>query len=218
MKSIRSVCICCLALLIVPLNLPAASQDDEDIKAFEKMFPPDKLSEEDFWRADRMLISATKYLMDISDAPAIATVITADEIRNSGVRTLLDVIERIPGITINRNHYSIYSVGMRGIKAVRQNKIKFMVDGHTLNMLTVGEPFWSFEDLAVEQVERVEVIRGPGSALYGSNAFSGIINVVTKLGNDINGTQVSLGAAVTASGERMSYMENDTEMLMCWHH
>jgi iron complex outermembrane receptor protein len=136
---------------------------------------------------------ATRNPMPVRKAPAIATVISADEIRLMGAMTLLDVLERVPGIGVNRNYYSVYTIEIRGLKAIRQNKIKFMVDGHSINMPTTGEPFWSFEDIAVEQVERLEIIRGPGSALYGANAFSGIINVVTKSGRGINGTRISVG-------------------------
>jgi outer membrane receptor protein involved in Fe transport len=143
---------------------------------------------------------ATRSPLPVQKAPAIATVVTAKDIRVMGARTLLDVLERIPGIGVTRNHYSVYSIEIRGVKAIRQNKIKFMVDGHTVNMPTVGEPFWVFEDIALEQVERVEVIRGPGSALYGANAFTGIINIVTMKGNDINGTQVSVGGGSFDTG------------------
>ena len=167
-----------------------AAPEEQEVKAFEEVFGTGP-QEEDVYRTDRSLVSATKHLMDVSQAPAIATVITANEIRQMGARTLLDVLERIPGIGVTRNHYSVYSIEIRGIKAIRQNKIKFMVDGHAINIPTVGEPFWTFEDIAPEQVERIEIIRGPGSALYGANAMTGIINVVTMMGNEINGTQVS---------------------------
>jgi len=143
---------------------------------------------------------ATRSPLPVQKAPAIATVVTANDIRIMGARTLVDVLERIPGIGVTRNHYSVYAIDIRGLKAIRQNKVRFMVDGHTINMPTVGESFWAFEDLSVEQVERVEVIRGPGSALYGTNAFSGIINVVTKPGIAINGTQVSAGGGSFETG------------------
>lgn len=186
-------------VLLVPVATLAADQQEQEVQAFKEAFGSGP-QEEDFYRTDRLLVSATKHLMDVSQAPAIATVVTANDIRLMGARTLLDVLERIPGINVTRNHYSVYSIEIRGIKAVRQNKIKFMVDGHTVNMPTVGEPFWTIEDIAPEQVERIEIIRGPGSALYGANAFTGIINVVTMRGNDINGTQVSAGGGSFDSG------------------
>jgi outer membrane receptor protein involved in Fe transport len=143
---------------------------------------------------------ATKSLMPVRKAPATATVISAEDIRIMGARNLLEVLERIPGIGVTRNHYSVYAIEIRGLKAIRQSKIKFMLDGHTLTMPTVGESFWKFEDIALEQVERVEVIRGPGSALYGANAFIGIINVVTRKGKNIDGTQVSAGGGSFGTG------------------
>ena len=136
---------------------------------------------------------ATRSLLSVRKAPAIATVITADQIKTSGARNLLDVLARVPGVGVSRTFFSVYEIEIRGIKSTRNEKIKFMVDGHSMNQPLWGGSSWAYENISLEQVERVEIIRGPGSALYGTSAFSGIINVVTKQGEDIDGTIVSSG-------------------------
>jgi len=138
--------------------------------------------------------TATRRPTPIRKAPAIATVITAKEIRNMGARNLIDVLERIPGFGITRTNYSVYSIEIRGLKSTRNSKVKLMVDGHTLYLPSIGDPAWGFEAISLDNVERIEVIRGPGSALYGANAFTGIINVVTKSGSDLDGSAITLGA------------------------
>ncbi len=140
------------------------------------------------------LIIATRRATSVRKAPATATVITAKEIRNMGARNLIDVLERIPGFGITRTNYSVYEIEIRGLKATRNSKIRLMVDGHTLYFPSTGDAAWGFESISLDNVKRVEVIRGPGSALYGANAFTGVINVVTKSGSDLDGTVLTAGA------------------------
>ncbi|MFC1510175.1 TonB-dependent receptor plug domain-containing protein [Candidatus Omnitrophota bacterium] len=140
---------------------------------------------------DAQISVATRYLMPLKKAPAIATVITDVEIRNMGARNIMDVLERIPGLGITRSYFSLWEIEIRGLKTSRSEKIKLMVDGHSMNYPVWGGAAWAYDNISLDQVKRIEVIRGPGSALYGSNAFSGIINVVTKNGEDIDGTTLS---------------------------
>ena len=149
--------------------------------------------EEDYFRTDRILLAATKSKMHVRDAPAIATVITYEEIKNMGARNLLDVLKHVPGFGVTRSYFSLYEVEVRGMKTPRNEKIKLMLDGHSLNYPVWGGAAWAYETLALDQVERIEIIRGPGSALYGANAFSAVINVVTKMGHELNGTEAAIG-------------------------
>jgi iron complex outermembrane receptor protein len=203
MQSKRSISIAVLlliSLIISPVKTNAKTeQDSSDVEAFQEMFGQ-KEEEENVYRAERLLVSATKHIIDVAQAPAIASVVTAEEMRLMGARNLLDVLATIPGIGITRGHYSVYQVEIRGLKTTRQNKIKLMIDGHSIVSPTTGDSWWQLEDIALEQVERVEIIRGPGSALYGANAFSGIINVVTKMGNELNATQISAGGGSFDNG------------------
>lgn len=140
------------------------------------------------------LVIATKHATPVSKAPAIATVITAKEIRNMGARNILDILRKVPGIGISIHDFSAYhAVEIRGIRTTMSEKVLFMIDGHTINDALHGTAILTFLYLSVDAIKRVEIIRGPGSALYGANAFTGVINVVTKKPEDVNGLQVTAG-------------------------
>jgi iron complex outermembrane receptor protein len=164
----------------------------EEVKAFEKMFGKGP-QEEDVYRTDRLLLTATRHMIPVKQAPAIATVVSSEEIRRMGARNLLDVLERIPGFGVTRGYFSLYEVEIRGLKTDRSEKVRLMVDGHTLNYPVWGGAAWAYDTISLDHVERIEIIRGPGSALYGANAFSGTINVITQTGNDLGGTIASAG-------------------------
>lgn len=185
----------CAILIVVALSLVTQAiqaQDNAIGNEFETLFGTG-VQEEDFYRTDRELLSATKHLMQVKDAPAIASVVTAEDIRLMGARNLIDVLQRIPGINAGQNFYSLYEIELRGLVNARNSKVKLLIDGHEISGALFGDAAWIYETLSLDNVERVEVIRGPGSALYGSNAFSGIINVVTKTGWETNGTIAYVG-------------------------
>ena len=147
-----------------------------------------------FFDTEELMI-ATRHETSVRKAPAIATVITAKEIRNMGARDLLDILRRVPGLGISIHDMSVYkAVEIRGIRTTMSEKVLFMVDGHSVNNAINGNFINTFLYLSADAIKRVEVIRGPGSALYGANAFLGVINVVTKKAEDINGLQVTAGA------------------------
>ncbi|NDY41931.1 TonB-dependent receptor [Dissulfurirhabdus thermomarina] len=133
-----------------------------------------------FYRPEDLIITATRTLKRVEDAPAMATVVTADEIQRMGARTLADVVERVPGFGVSITNIGNRVFEVRGIKSYHGEKILLMVDGHRVNDGWHGGAAWTFNRMPVDNVERIEFIRGPGSALYGENAFAGVINVITK--------------------------------------
>jgi outer membrane cobalamin receptor len=140
------------------------------------------------------LVIATRHETPVRKAPAIATVITAKEIRNMGARNLLDILRKVPGVGISIHDLSVYhAIEIRGVRTTWSEKVLFMIDGHRLNTEFEGSSITTFLYMSADAIKRVEVIRGPGSALYGANAFVGVINVVTKKPEDINGLQVTAG-------------------------
>ncbi len=168
---------------------------DEEISAFEQMFGQGP-QEEDVYRADRLLVSATKRVVPLRKAPAIATVITDDEIRDMGARNLMDVLKTIPGLGISINEQGVRMFEVRGITTTLSEKILLMMDGHPLNTAYVGSALsYVYDDLTVENIAQVEVVRGPGSALYGANAFTAVINIITKKPSSMAG-----GGEVKVSG------------------
>ncbi len=149
--------------------------------------------EVDYYRADRLLLTATKRMMSLREAPAIATVITADEIAAMGARNLMDVLQTVPGIGVSRNEQGFFMFDVRGISTVKSEKILLMIDGHSLNKNYASSGLVNFGDyLSVDNIRQIEIVRGPGSALYGDNAFVAVINVITKEAYDLEGVEVKL--------------------------
>jgi outer membrane receptor for ferrienterochelin and colicins len=141
--------------------------------------------------------SASKHLQAACDAPSSVTVVTADEIQKYGYRTLADILKTVPGFFVmNDRNYS--SVGVRGLARPGDynTRILLLVDGHRLNDNVYDEAMVGTEfPINIDLIQRVEVIRGPVSSLYGSNALFGVINIITKRGRDINGLELSAEAA-----------------------
>ncbi len=148
--------------------------------------------------------SASKHLQAAGDAPSSVTVVTADEIQKYGYRTLADILKTVPGFFVtNDRNYS--SLGVRGFARPGDynTRILLLVDGHRLNDNVYDEAMVGTEfPINIDLIQRVEVIRGPVSSLYGSNALFALINIITKRGRDINGLELSAEAASfnTSSG------------------
>ncbi len=146
--------------------------------------------------AGDIIYSATKTPKRLVQAPAIATVITAEEIRNMGATTLGDVLKRIPGVvmlTAKDAAVGYDSIETRGVGTFSGEKILIMIDGHRVNNLISGGATWLFHLMFVENIKRVEFIRGPGSALHGTSAFMASINIVTKDTTDLDGVVAMAG-------------------------
>ena len=151
------------------------------------------------------LVTATKRPTSLRKAPAIATIITADEIRNMGARSLLDVLKMVPGFGISINEFGTMMVEVRGIRTQASEKILVMIDGHSQNRNMNGSAllYNVAGMLPMEYIRQVEVVRGPGSALYGNSAFVATINIITRNAEEINGLEVKAGG-----GSFNSFKEN----------
>lgn len=146
------------------------------------------------------LVTATKRPTSLRKAPAIATVISADEIRNMGARNLLDVLKVVSGIGLSTTEYGGNMIEVRGIRTSLNEKILFMIDGHSLNKNFTGSSLYNLADmLPMESIRQVEVIRGPGSALYGNSAFVATINIITRSAEEIDGLEIKSGGGTSDS-------------------
>jgi outer membrane receptor for ferrienterochelin and colicins len=135
-----------------------------------------------------MVVSATLREQSTLDAPASIQVVTAADIRARGYRTIKAVMNDVPGFNdVADTNEEI--VAVRGIFASTTNKILFLVNGHRMNDLMLGR-YNTDQFLGLEAVERIEFIRGPGSALYGSSALAGVVNIITRKGGDLGGAQL----------------------------
>ncbi|MDH4099304.1 MAG: TonB-dependent receptor [Nitrospirota bacterium] len=143
-----------------------------------------------YFSKDEIIATATKQAMPLSKVPAVATVITAEQIRNMGARTLFETLKIVPGLGIFQDYSHDRGIEIRGVKTLNSEKVLVLLDGMRLNQFVFGGAFPIYSDLPLDNVKRIEVIRGPVSALYGANAFTGVINVITKEGGEINGVDM----------------------------
>ena len=141
---------------------------------------------------DETISLATGYKQNISDAPAIATVVTEDEIRSSGATTIDEVLARITGVHVSKNPVYDNIYVFRSIYNELNPHVLFMVDGvATGDAVQGGRPIaWNYP---VNNIHRIEVIRGPSSALYGADAFAGTVNIITKTASNIPPKGVEMG-------------------------
>lgn len=139
-----------------------------------------------------VVYSASKFEQKATEAPSSTTVITSDEIKRYGYRTLADVLESVQGfyVSYDRNYAFL---GTRGLNLGDFNsRILLLVNGHRVNNdLNDGAFIDTAFILDVDLIDRVEIIRGPGSVLYGNNAFFGVVNVITRQGKQVNGVETS---------------------------
>lgn len=138
------------------------------------------------------VVTASRFEQKAAEAPSSVTVITSEEIKRYGYRTLADILASVPGfyISYDRNYAFL---GASGINLGDFNsRILLLVNGHRINSeLNDSAYIDTTFILDVDLIDRVEIIRGPGSVLYGNNAFFGVINVITREGNQINGVEAS---------------------------
>lgn len=142
---------------------------------------------------DKSTVSiATGAPQPLRRAPAVASVVTAEEIRAMGATDLDQVLETVPGIHVSRAgpyYFSTYSI--RGINGNPTNpQVLMLQNGISVNMVYRGDKGEAWGGLPLENIARIEIIRGPGSALYGADAFSGVINIITKTAADTPGTEL----------------------------
>jgi outer membrane receptor for ferrienterochelin and colicins len=151
---------------------------------------------------------AVKYDQKVTEAPASITIITADQIKKYGYRNFTQILDSVPGFfTTNDRNYDY--VGIRGFNRPGDynSRVLLLIDNHRLNDAVYDQaPIGNDGPIDVDLIDRVEIIRGPSSSLYGTNAFFGVINVITKRGKDLKGLEVSGEAGTFDSYKsRMSY-------------
>lgn len=163
---------------------------------------------------------AVKYDQKTTEAPASITIITADQIKKYGYRNFTQILDSVPGFfTTNDRNYDY--VGIRGFNRPGDynSRVLLLIDNHRLNDAVYDQaPIGNDGLIDVDLIDRVEIIRGPSSSLYGTNAFFGVINVITKRGKDLKGLELSGEAGTFDSYKgRMSYgnkLNNGLEFLL----
>jgi outer membrane cobalamin receptor len=154
------------------------------------------LQDEASWLKDETyVISASRVKENIKKTSASVTIIDEETINKMGANTLLDVLRVVPGMGVSQSNIYVDKIAVRGIQTWFSEKVLVLLDGHSLNSdLLNGGATGTFASLPLENIKRVEIIRGPASALYGENAFTALISIITKDAKDVNGVQISAKA------------------------
>jgi len=178
------------------------------------------------------ITSVSKKPESLSDAAASVFVITSDEIRRTGVATLPEALRLAPNLHVaqaSANGYTVTARGLSSTGSVTPNKLLVLIDGRSVYSPLFSGVFWDAQDVMMENIDRIEVISGPGSTLWGINAVNGVINIITKsaketqgvlasarIGNTGNDNGVRYGGALGENGHYRVYAKSsnreDTEL------
>ncbi len=144
--------------------------------------------------------SVSRKSQSILAAPAAVYSITQEDIRRSGARTIPDILRMAPGLQVYKLNNHTWSVSARGNSSIFSNKILILIDGRSIYSPFIGGVHWETQDMLLEDIERIEVIRGPGAAMWGANSVNGVINIITRSARVTQGTYAELGAGDLEKG------------------
>ncbi|MBU1233158.1 MAG: TonB-dependent receptor [Proteobacteria bacterium] len=150
---------------------------------------------------DLEVISVAKVPEKVTDTPAAIYIITQEDLRRNGVQSIPEALRMVPGLHVYQIDANKWAVSARGYASRFANKMLVMIDGRTVYSTLFSGVFWDVQDVMLEDIDRIEVVRGPGGTLWGANAVNGVINIISKDSADTQGGLVSVQAETSASGE-----------------
>ncbi len=139
------------------------------------------------------ITSVSKKPQNLANSAAAVFVITRDDIRRSGVTSIPEALRMAPGLQVARVDANKWAITSRGFSGTFANKLLVMIDGRSVYSPTFSGVYWDMQDTMLEDIDRIEVIRGPGATIWGANAVNGVINIITKKAGDTQGGLVALG-------------------------
>lgn len=174
------------------------------------------LSEDDFLGELPAVVSATRMRQSLADTPASMTIIDQEMIRDSGAWDVADLFRLVPGMyvayNVDKEVVPGHVVSYHGMTDPYAKRMQILIDGRSVYTPLFGGPIWSNIPLALDDIERVEVVRGPNAASYGANSFLGVINIITRHPAEVQGKLVSLSAGKVGSDATLRYGGRTTDM------
>lgn len=143
------------------------------------------------------VVSASKRPQGLADVAASVFVITGEDIRRSGVRSIPEALRLAPGVQVAQQDGGTWYVGIRGFASRFSNKLLVLVDGRSVYTPLFSGVYWDAIDVPLADIDRIEVVRGPGGAVWGANAVNGVINIVTRSAAETQGGLVTVGSGTT---------------------
>lgn len=199
--AIATICFLLSYFIIAASDCLAAykhEQSDREQSQEEEPFDFTSLSLEELKQV--MIISILKKPQKLSEAASAISVITQDDIRRSGATTIPELLRGLPGMQVAQINSSTWAVSARGFNHRFANKLLVLMDGRCLYTPSFSGVYWNVQDTLFEDIDRIEVIRGPGATLWGANAVNGVINIITKKAKDTQGGLHIVGGGVEEMG------------------
>ncbi len=201
-----SVCAMVAVLIISGLSGPCRAQSHANADGLEYL---KNLSIEELLQTE--VTSVSKKAEQLFDTAAAVFVITQEDIKRTGARNIPEALRMVPGIQVAHINGSTWAITSRGFNEWFSNKLLVLIDGRSVYTPLFSGVYWDVQDTVLEDVERIEVIRGPGATLWGANAVNGVINIITKHTEDTQGGLLVGGfgtvekpLAVARYGDRVS--------------
>jgi len=138
--------------------------------------------------------SVSKTSEKLIDAPAAIFVLSNEDILRSGATSIPEALRLVPGVQVARDNAGIWAVSVRGFNGSLDDKLLVLIDGRPVYDPLFAGVYWDIQDMVLEDIDRIEVIRGPGASLWGANAVNGVINIITKKAKDTQGNLASVTA------------------------
>jgi iron complex outermembrane recepter protein len=179
---------CALVLLFCALTAAHAQNAEPDLTT---------LQIEDLMNVD--VTSASRKEQKLSEVPAAVFVITKEDIQRSGATNIPDLLRMVPGLEVAQINPSTWAISARGFNGQYSNQLLVLIDGRTVYSPIFSGVYWDAQDVALDLIERIEIVRGPGAAIWGANAVNGVINIISKNAKD---TQSGMA---TASGGTLEH-------------
>ncbi len=148
--------------------------------------------------------SASKKEQKLSHVAAAIFVITQDDIQHSGATNIPDVLRMAPGVDVAQIDANHWAISIRGSNATYANKVLVLIDGRSVYSDSFSGVFWDQQDVPLEDIDRVEVIRGPGGTIWGANAVNGVINIITKDSRETHGGLISAGGGTATPADTLA--------------
>jgi iron complex outermembrane receptor protein len=181
-----------------PAELPGLDSAEQDVLDMDL----EQLSRADVVvpAMDTVVSTVSRQESTIGRSPAAVFVITPEMIRRSGATNIPDLLRMVPGVEVARIDANKWAITIRGFNSRFANKLLVQIDGRTVYAQSFSGVFWDMQDVVLQDIERIEVIRGPGATVWGANAVNGVINIITKQAKDTQGPLVSGGAGTEERG------------------
>jgi iron complex outermembrane recepter protein len=172
--------------LAVCLTAPTPAQTSRSVPDVTAMSMEDLMN--------LQVTSVSKRMQKVADAAAAIFVITQEDIRRLGATSIPEALRLVPGLEVARIDQNKWAIGSRGFNGRFDNKLLVLIDGRSVYTPLFSGVYWNVQDVMLEDVDRIEVIRGPGATLWGANAVDGVINVITKKAKATQSAVVTAGA------------------------